>query len=63
MAKTHTSTEVKARYNNKTYKRIPIYFRYDSDRELIDFVEANKETIGTSQIFREALEMYIKAGQ
>ena len=61
MAKTFTSTEVKRRYNDKTYKRIAVYFRYDEDRDLIQFLEDNKEKLGTTNIFRDALEMYIKA--
>ena len=63
MAKTTTSTEVKRRWNEKTYRRYQAYFRYGEDHEIIDFLEDNKETIGTSQIFREALEMYINANK
>lgn len=55
-----TSTEVKHRYNSKTYKRIQVYFRYDTDGELLDFIELHKESIGVAQIFREALEHYIE---
>lgn len=60
MAKTHTSTEVKRRYNEKTYKRVTLYLRYDEDADIIDFIEENKEKMGTTNIFREALEMYIR---
>ena len=56
-----TSSEVSERYKKKTYKFIPVRFRYDTDQHLLDFLEANKDTIGTTQIFREALEMYIDA--
>lgn len=55
-----TSSEVKQRYNNKTYKRIVVSLRYDSDKELLEFLEANKEKEGTTNIFREALELYIE---
>ena len=59
MAKSRTSTEVSERYKRKTYKYIPIRLRYDSDQRLLSFLEDYKEKIGTSQIFREALEDYI----
>lgn len=59
--KTYTSTDVKRRYNEKTYKRVILYLRYDEDSELLDFIEENKEKIGTTQMFREALEMYMAA--
>lgn len=60
--KTYTSSAVKQRYNNKTYKRIVIQFRYDSDQDMIDFVDRHKERYGTTNIFRDALEMYMNSG-
>lgn len=60
MAKTTTSTEVSERYKQKTYRHYDVRLRYDTDKELIDFVDANKDKIGTTQIFREALEAYLK---
>ena len=60
--KTETSSEVKKRWMDKAYKRYQISLRYDSDSELIDFVEKHKEKYGTTNIFRDALEMYVKAG-
>jgi len=62
MAKTTTSSEVKKRWMDKAYHKYAAYFRYDTDQHLIDFLEDNKDTIGVTQIFREALEMYMKAG-
>lgn len=62
MAKTTTSSEVKKRWMDKAYHKYAAYFRYDTDQHIIDFIEANK-SIGTTQIFREALEMYMKAGR
>lgn len=59
MAKTKTSYEVKHRWNKKTYKAYQVNLRYDTDQRLINFIEANKK-IGTTQIFREALEEYIQ---
>lgn len=60
MAKTHTSTEVKNRWKKKAYKLYQVSLRYDSDQSLIEFIENNKERIGMTQIFREALEQYIE---
>lgn len=56
-----TSNEVKWRWKQKAYKQVQINFRYDTDAELIKYIESHKE-IGTTQLFREALEAYIEAG-
>lgn len=56
-----TSSEVKTRWMDKAYRKYVVSFRYDTDQEIIDFVEANKEKLGTTNIFREALEMYVNA--
>ena len=56
-----TSSEVKQRWMEKAYKKYLVSFRYDTDQEIIDFIEANKEKLGTTNIFRDALEMYIAA--
>ena len=58
-----TSTEVKNRWNAKTYRKYAINFRYDTDHKLIDYLEKNKERLGTTNIFREALEDYIKGNK
>lgn len=55
-----TSTEVKQRWESKTYTKYLVRFRNDTDRNLVDYLEKNKERMGTSNIFRDALEMYIK---
>lgn len=54
-----TSSEVKERWKAKAYKRYMIYLRNDSDRKLIDYLEQNKERLGTTNIFRDALAEYI----
>lgn len=57
-----TSTEVKQRWIDKTYKRIMVNLREDSatDKRLLEFLEDYKDELGgTTQIFREALEQYI----
>ena len=58
-----TSSEVKQRWMEKAYKKYLVSFRYDTDQEIIDFIEANKEKLGTTNIFRDALEMYVKANK
>lgn len=60
--KTHTSSEVKQRWKDKAYKRLTVYLRYDTDQQIIDFVETHKERYGTTNIFRDALEMYMNSG-
>ena len=54
-----TSTEVKQRWESKAYTKYLVRFRNDTDRNLVDYLEKNKERMGTSNIFRDALEMYI----
>lgn len=56
----YTSSDVKMRYNEKTYRPIEIKLRKEGDADIIDFINANKEKLGTTGIFREALELYIK---
>ena len=56
-----TSTAVKQRWESKAYTKYLVRFRNDTDRNLIDYLEKNKERMGTSNIFRDALEMYIES--
>lgn len=62
MAKTHTSSEVKKRWMDKAYRKYTVSLRYDTDQHIIDFIEANKEKYGTTNIFRDALAMYVESG-
>ena len=59
--KTTTSVEVKQRWMEKAYQRYIISLRYDTDQEIIDYVEANKEKLGTTVIFRDAMAMYLES--
>ena len=62
--KTHTSTEVKNRWNAANYKRYQIGLRYDTDQDLIDFVErfkAKNDGMGVSDIFRAGVEVLMEA--
>ena len=58
----YTSTEVKTAWKQRNYKRYEINFRLDTDQEIIDYIEANKERFGTTEIFRAAMEELIKNG-
>lgn len=55
----NTSTEVKQRWESKAYAKYLVRLRHDTDWKLIDYLERNKERLGTTNIFREALEDYI----
>lgn len=54
--KTTTSTEVKNRWNQKTYKRIMVSLRKDDDSDLISWFEDHKEKYGPTEIFRIGIE-------
>ena len=58
----YTSTEVKTAWKQRNYKRYEVNFRLDTDKEIIDYIEANKERFGTTEIFRAAMEALIKSG-
>ena len=58
----YTSSEVKQRWENKAYKKFLVRFREDADKEIIDYIEANKERFGTTEIFRAAMELLIENG-
>ena len=58
----YTSTEVKTAWKQRNYKRYEINFRLDTDQEIIDYIEANKERFGTTEIFRAAMELLIENG-
>ena len=56
IAKTKTSTEVKQRWENKSYKKYMVRMRVDDDKPLIDFIECEKKKgKGTSEIFKEGI--------
>ena len=58
----YTSTEVKQRWIDNNYKRITVNLRYDTDKEIIDYIEQHKEQFGTTEIFRVALQLLIDRG-
>lgn len=62
-AKTTTSSEVKQRWEAKAYKKYLVRFRADDDAELIEYIEANKERIGTTELFRAGIEKIKNEGR
>ena len=58
----YTSTEVKTAWKQRNYKRYEINFRLDTDKEIIDYIEAHKERFGTTESFRAAMEALINNG-
>ena len=61
-AVSYTRSEVKTAWKQRNYKRYEINFRLDTDKEIIAYIEANKERFGTTEIFRAAMEALIKNG-
>lgn len=58
----YTSSEVKNAWKQRNYKQYNVNLKLDTDKEIIDYIEANKERFGTTEIFRAAMEMLIKNG-
>lgn len=58
--KSRTSNEVKMRWIKKAYKRITVNLRYDEDKKLLDWIEDNKDKLGTTNIFREGAYMVME---
>lgn len=57
-----TSYDVRKRWDAENHKIYSVRLRLKEDAEIIDYIEANKEARGTSNIFREALEKFITEG-
>jgi hypothetical protein len=54
--KTATSSEVKMRYNSKTYKHYGIDLRYDTDSDIIEAVEKLKSNgLSTKQAIAQLI--------
>ena len=60
--KTTTSTEVKQRWENSAYQKYMIRLRKEDDADLIAFIDENKDAIGTTELFRRALELLMEEG-
>ena len=55
-----TSYEVRKRWDKENQKIYSVRLRLKDDADLIEFIESHKEEVGTSQIFRSALEDFVK---
>lgn len=51
-----TSTQVKNRWNEKTYKRIMVSLRRQEDAALLEWFERNRDKYGPTDIFRAGIE-------
>ncbi len=56
--KTTTSSEVKKRWIDANYKTYRVNLRYDTDQDLIDYMETHKGAEGVTPIIRAALNDY-----
>ena len=57
----YTTQEQRNAWKQRNYKQYAANLRYDTDQELIDYIEEHKDRDGVTAIIREALEMYVKA--
>ena len=57
-----TKAQIKAsrKYDDKTYKKYQVRLRKNEDKELIEFIEKNKDNHGMSNVFRTALEFFLE---
>ena len=53
---TTTSTEVKNRWNAKTYRRVTVNLWQEEDAEIIRFMDERREKIGPTEIVRAGYE-------
>lgn len=62
--KTKTSSEVKTRWINANYKRYGVSLRYDTDGDLIEYLDRQKDSDGkgVTTVIRDALRKYIDNG-
>lgn len=56
----HTSYEVRHRWDQENHKIYSVRLRLKDDADLIAYIEGRKKEVGTSQVFREALEDHLK---
>lgn len=56
-----TSSEVKNRWDAKTYKKYTLLIRKDDDKEYIDFIDARREQgESLAEIVKEGLDYLMK---
>ena len=62
--KQSTSAEVRMKWEKENYKKYVIRFRFDKDKDLMDYIEEQKELgIGTTELVRSALFEYMENNQ
>lgn len=54
-----TSYEVRRRWDAANLKTYTVRLNINADADLIEYIDTRKDSIGTSKLFREALEFYI----
>lgn len=59
-----TSSEVKQRWNEKTYRRLTLYLRKEDDKEYIEYLDKRRSETGESlaEIIKEALDLLMAEG-
>lgn len=59
-----TSSEVKNRWNEKTYKRLSLFLRKEEDKEYIEYLETRRAETGESlaDIIKAALDLLMAQG-
>ena len=59
-----TSSEVKNRWNEKTYKRLSLFLRKEEDKEYIEYLENRRAETGESlaDIIKAALDLLMAQG-
>lgn len=58
--KNYTSNEVKNRWLKKAYSRYLVSLRYDTDKDIIDYIEQEKKTQGVTEIFRKVFHEFLE---
>lgn len=58
--KQSTSYDVIRRWRDKNYKQITIQLRYDTDADILDFIEEHKAEHGVTPLFRDAMKQMIE---
>lgn len=53
---------MRQRWDKEHLKRYVISLRIEDDAELIEYIEANKNKVGTTELFRSALIHQINEG-
>lgn len=58
--KQSTSYDVIRRWRDKNYKQITIQLRYDTDADILSFLEEHKKEYGVTPLFRDAMKQMIE---